>query len=373
MIDTEKSVNSGLRRELTGSPRRHEPRIRKSTDLHQTMSINQQIYADDQSAPATPGVVRRFFKSFAVQDWMVVVYLTLLNLAVLSAARTPQWATSVKDVGSLWIAGVATLILVRGGLLKHQFFGPLVYRLGIFGSVQLSYFYLDDVLPLVNPGALDLQLYALDLKLFGFEPAVWMDQFVNSTTTEWFAFFYFSYFFILAIHVIPMIMFCKERRMLAEFALGMIGMVCVTHLLYMVVPGFGPYKALPHLFQNQLPSGMWMDMVNDTVAAGGAFKDIFPSLHTGAPTFLALFSFRYRDRMPFRYSWPLLAFFAINIIGATMFLRWHYVIDVVAGLSLAFTMAYTASRVAAWDERRRDRAGHGPVWPPFGTRVGSPQ
>ena len=33
---------------------------------------------------------------------------------------------------------------------------------------------------------------------------------------------------------------------------------------------------------------------------------------------------------------PLLAFAALNIVGATLFLRWHWLVDVLAGLALAF-------------------------------------
>jgi len=102
------------------------------------------------------------------------------------------------------------------------------------------------------------------------------------------------------------------------------------------------------------------------VRSGGAMKDIFPSLHTAGPCFIAMFSFRNRDRLPFRFTWPLLAFFAANIIGATMFLRWHYVIDVIAGFGLAATAALVAPLVARWELRRRSAQGLGPLVPPFG-------
>jgi len=104
------------------------------------------------------------------------------------------------------------------------------------------------------------------------------------------------------------------------------------------------------------------------LSSGGAMKDIFPSLHTAGPCFIAMFSFRNRDRLPFRYTWPLLAFFAANIIGATMFLRWHYVIDVFAGFTLASVAALVAPRVTKWEVTRRRRQGLGPLVPPFGAQ-----
>jgi hypothetical protein len=250
-------------------------------------------------------------------------------------------------------------------MLRHTFWGPLMYRLAIYGTVQVSYFFFHDLLPIVNSGSLDSELYRFDLATFGFEPAMFMDSFVGAHTTEWFAFFYFGYFFLLALHVIPILMFSKDHRLLAEFALGMLVVFCIGHTVYMLVPGYGPYKAMAEHFQHQFPHGMWLDMVMTTVHAGGAQKDIFPSLHTAAPTFIALFSFRHRDKLPFRYTWPAVSFFAINIIFATMFLRWHYIIDVVAGLTLATSALVIAVRVVRWDFARRYARGLAASWPMF--------
>lgn len=86
--------------------------------------------------------------------------------------------------------------------------------------------------------------------------------------------------------------------------------------------------------------------------AGGALKDIFPSLHTAAPTFFALFSVRHRRLAAFRFTWPVVAFFASQIILATMFLRWHYLADIVAGLSLSGVAMVVASRAAALSRSR---------------------
>jgi len=51
---------------------------------------------------------------------------------------------------------------VRGhGLVTQPFAVALLYRLGVYGTVQASYFILRDVLPVVSARTLDHQLYAL--------------------------------------------------------------------------------------------------------------------------------------------------------------------------------------------------------------------
>jgi membrane-associated phospholipid phosphatase len=58
-------------------------------------------------------------------------------------------------------------------------------------------------------------------------------------------------------------------------------------------------------------------------------------------------------------------FLATQIIVATMFLRWHYLIDVVAGLVLAIAATLLAERIADWERLRRERLGVQPAWMPL--------
>ena len=189
---------------------------------------------------------------------------------------------------------VSVLLLVRGGLVRDRFFGPLGYRLAVYGTVQISYFELRELLPLVNPTSLDASLSWIDIKVLHFEPSLFMDRFVTPATTEWFAFFYFGYFALLASHVLPMVFFSRRGKLVAELGLGMILIYATAHTLYMVVPGYGPVRYLADRYQHPFPDGFWLRAVMNAVQSGGAQKDIFPSLHTAGPVFLALFSFRHR-------------------------------------------------------------------------------
>jgi hypothetical protein len=308
---------------------------------------------------------QKLLHSLGAADLLVFAYLLELNVAVLIAPPHPWRMQSLVQAGSLMLVFLVTLGIVRAELLHSPFWRALLYRVGIYGTVQSSYFFFKHLLPVVNPGSRDHQLFALDHLLFGFEPAVWMDQFVSPTSTEWFAFFYFCYFFLLAAHIFPIVFGARSQMLLGEFMLGMLIIVCIGHTGYILVPGFGPFRAMPEMFKHELPSGLWMDLVWSTVRSNGAMKDIFPSLHTAGPCFIAMFSFRNRDRLPFRFTWPLLSFFAANIIGATMFLRWHYVIDVFAGFTLATLAAVIAPRVTAWEVARRRARDLQPLVPLF--------
>ncbi len=319
--------------------------------------------AAHSSDRAEGALARRFIVDLGPQDWLVLGYVAVLLFAVLQGERGPAFPKNLAAVLALVACGVLGIALTRSGTVPEGWFKAALYRVSIYGPVQISYFFFRDLLPAINPGVLDHQLHFLDLRLFGVEPAMALDRIVTPSTTEWFAFFYFGYFFVLALHVVPILFMSQSQRVLGEFALGMVFTFCIGHTVYMLVPGFGPYRAMASQFQTTFPHGLWLDLVMDTVKSGGAQKDIFPSLHTAAPTFIALFSFRHRHRVPYRYTWPLTAFFALNIMVATMFLRWHYLVDVVAGLALATLASIVVVPIVDYDLRRRARLGLETLWP----------
>jgi len=308
---------------------------------------------------------RRTLRETAIHDFGVFGFLLALNGAVLGTPSSAERSFCLVRTGGLFVAFMISILLVRGRLLKHSWFAALIYRVGIYGVVQVSYFFLKHVLPLVNPTTLDQKLYELDLSLFHIEPAMAWDRYVNPTTTEWFAFFYFGYFLLMAVHIVPLVFFGRKKQIVGEFTFGILIMFSIGHSLYMVVPGYGPYRAMADAFQHPLPHGLWYDIVMDAVHSSGALMDIFPSLHTGAPTVLAFFSYRNRHELPYRYSWPAVTFCTANIIIATMFLRWHYLIDVIAGFTIAISAVLLSRPIVRWELARRRREGLGELWPEF--------
>jgi hypothetical protein len=329
--------------------------------------------SEQLSAPApAPAPARSFagrlWKNLAAQDFLIAIYFALMLGAVLTA-KGPGADESIRtvliDIGCL----AAGLVLTRGGILRQgTLLNGLVYRLTLFLCVFLSYFQLKFILPAVSPHSLDADLLALDLRVFGVEPSIAWDRYVTPHTTEWFAFFYFGYFFLLIAHVVPIMLLGKNRVRVAHFALGIFTVVCAGHLLYMAVPGWGPYRQLAGQFQHPLEGGLFWRLVRATVDAGGSQKDIFPSLHTAMPTYFAIYSFIHRRVFPFRFTWPFMAFAASQIIIATMFLRWHYLIDIIAGLTLATTAALVSHRVVLWETGRRAEQGLAPIFIPLDWR-----
>ena len=142
-------------------------------------------------------------------------------------------------------------------------------------------------------------------------------------------------------------------------------MVCAGgHVIYTLVPGVGPFRTID--FPAPIDGGFWWRQVQETVAQAGAQLDIFPSLHTAYPVYFTLHAWAYRRESPYRYVWFLIAIFAAHMVVATMFLRWHWFIDVIAGALLALTARAVGVAV---ERRERARADDDdprqPVWEPL--------
>jgi membrane-associated phospholipid phosphatase len=301
--------------------------------------------------------------------------LTLQDAAVLGLNGFLCWkaAFAIDGAGAetvreqlfvLFTVAIASVLAVRGELLEP---GPLrasFYRVGTLGSMIGTYLTLRALLPALHPELLDARLVAIDRVLFGQTPAIWLDRFANPHTVEWFAFFYYSYYWILGGYLIGTLLFDDGRRRY-ELLLGAALVAAVGHAGYTFVPGVGPWAYSELTFQHQLSGGPWWGRVLDAVTSAGAQLDIFPSLHTGFSLLCGLHAFRYRNERPFSYVWLATLFAVLNIIIATVFLRWHYGIDLIAGGLLAFTAHRTAITVWRWEGRREIERGVQAVWEPI--------
>lgn len=315
--------------------------------------------------PAHSAHTASWVRNWASQDWILVGYFLIL-LVALCIGEGPNRSACIIRVAADAGIFVFVLALVRGNVLRlGSLVSSLLYRTAIIATLLTTFFQLREILPAVSTRTDDARIYAFDLRVFGFEPSVLFDRWVTPATTEWFAFFYFLYFLILCVHVLPMAYFQRGTLVLGRFATGVLLVFMTAHVVYMIVPGYGPYWYLKDTFTHELQGGTFWRLVRETVDAGGAQKDIFPSLHTAAPTFFAIFSFRHRKLSPFKYTWPVMAFVATQIIVATMFLRWHYLVDIIAGLTLAISASYVGQYVSDWERGKRDRLGLQPAWEPL--------
>jgi hypothetical protein len=299
-------------------------------------------------------------QNLAVQDVIALAFHAYLFVRVSVAPDSPEATVARRLAFALFVITACALVLARSEVIRSRRARALTYRLGLFMPMVLSYFEMRVLLPALQPELMDYRLFAIDLWLLGTTPSVWMQAWNIEPVVEWLSFFYYCHFLVLTLLLIPAL-FVGSGRRLQELMAGSMLIVAAGHVLYTIVPGAGPVATLA--FEQPLQGGFWWHQVELTVATAGAQLDIFPSLHTAWPAYFTLHAFAYRHTQPFKWLWPMLAFVALNIIIATMFLRWHWFIDVALGLLLAFAARGFAAAVA---EREELRGGphdpRQPVW-----------
>jgi len=280
------------------------------------------------------------------QDWLLLLLHGYLLLRALPTHGQDDGQALLYAAG-LSCAFVVLLCLTRGELLRWPHVRAATYRVGLMGFVFAGYSLMSTLLPALRLSLLDSELLAIDQALFGQTLPALLEPFLIPGSVEWFSFFYFSYYWLLpgfGLHA----MLRHGGQRLAELSTGVVIVAAAAYVLYTLVPAMGPFIDYP--FATPLEGGFWWRQVSHVVAILGAKIDIFPSLHTAFPCLFALHAIRHRDR--YRWVWPLLAFQALNITVATVFLRWHYGIDTLAGILLALSAHFGAIAVARREQQR---------------------
>jgi membrane-associated phospholipid phosphatase len=176
----------------------------------------------------------------------------------------------------------------------------------------------------------DPELIALDQRLFGFQASVAIQRFITPARTAWMEFAYFYH--ILHIPLVGCFVYMYRPR--SRFREMMSGLIVVTFLGllgYILVPAVGPIYTLQNaytvplrqpipIFNQQLE---FMDLAR-------IHRDVFPSMHVAISFLVWLYAWR-NSRALFWALAPLV----LSLWVSTVYLRYHYLVDVVVGLLLA--------------------------------------
>jgi hypothetical protein len=255
-----------------------------------------------------------------------------------------------------------TVALVRGEVLPRGRARSIIYRTGVFFPMVFSYFEMRFLLPALEPNLLDAQLMAIDEAIFGVSP-VFTLQALNQypLAIEWLSIAYYSYFYIMALMLIPSL-YLESHRVMAQHLAGALIICAAGHVLYTLVPGGGP--VIHVAFDEPLQGGFFLEKVFETVRAAGAQYDVFPSLHTAYLSYFAIVAFTRRNEPIFRVVAPVLIVIAAHMVVATVALRWHWAIDVVAGLALAFAARFISIAMVRRELGRKEE-GRQELWEPL--------
>jgi membrane-associated phospholipid phosphatase len=199
---------------------------------------------------------------------------------------------------------------------------------------------LGDIIPSLWGRTFDDILIRTDVALFNGHPTLWMEKLINPMLTTLFQLAYISYYFMPL--SLGALLIAKHRdRELDEAMFGIVLCFYLSYLGYLLVPAIGPRFTLAHLQTMDLQAGPVTRSIQGILNSLEHNKtDAFPSGHTAIALMSLYYAWKHRERTLFRILLPLVSL----LIFSTVYLRYHYVIDVIAGVLLAVLTIFLAPR-----------------------------
>lgn len=242
--------------------------------------------------------------------------------------RTGAAAARARMAPSL---GQSVAVLVRD-------WAPLVLVIVVYDNFH-------DMTRLVRPDTVDEALARADAWLVGAPASVAIEAIVTPWLTELMTFCYALFFVFPTVVLVRAyargdVLLFREAgvAMSLAFYLGLVG--------YMLVPAVGPRFAFPERFTvplegwviTQPASVMWRSLQQ-------VDRDCFPSLHTAMSTIALAYLWRFRWMRGGRALFWVSAPFVAGLILSTIYLRYHHLVDVLAGFALAAGCVAAAPRL----------------------------
>jgi membrane-associated phospholipid phosphatase len=123
----------------------------------------------------------------------------------------------------------------------------------------------------------------------------------------------------------------------------------LSYLGYILFPALGPRFYLNNVQPTELNGLFITEHVQRILnQLEGIKRDAFPSGHTAITVLVLCLAYRY-NKGYFRIALPVVS----ALIFATVYCRYHYVIDVIAGFVLTFLTLVLGERYYAWWEQRQ--------------------
>jgi membrane-associated phospholipid phosphatase len=204
-------------------------------------------------------------------------------------------------------------------------------------AMNLLYFLLGTAIPAIHPEREDTALQAVDQALIGTNLSIRMQPWVHPVLTDFFSFCYMLYFAYLILGQFSYLF--GDLTVVKKYYAGLFSLYAVGYFGYSLFPALGPHLAMDEQFSVPLGGG-WLAETNENIVLNGSNRvDVFPSLHCGNALYILLSDYQHKRWRFWAYLVP-----CIGLWLSTVYLRYHYFIDVICGLLLGWLVWKLANR-----------------------------
>ena len=194
-------------------------------------------------------------------------------------------------------------------------------------AISLAYAHLGGALGRIGAPLRDPLLLQLDTALFGTTPSLRLERWIHPVVTDVLSLGYLTY--VPWLWLAMFLYWVGDLDVLKRFQAGLFSIYGIGFLGYSILPASGPYRSMAGMFHVPLV-GDWLTEINSfAVSIGSNGVDVFPSLHCAGSLFLLA-----ADRRFHRWRYRVLVLPSCVLWLSTIYLRYHYLVDCLAGFLL---------------------------------------
>ena len=276
---------------------------------------------------------RQALRACGAFEWVALAYLGISGALILIFRKNLPGAAAYSPAlaGLAWFAlqvGVAAILIAlswaasrwpsRGVVFARHWYPHLFF---LFCFEELHF-----LVHLIFPGWFDRWLIAFDYWLVGVHPTVWLEQFAGPTLNDFMQMAYITYFLYLI--VLGGILYARDEwRAYWSVMTSSILAYAIGYVISILFPIESPYYSLAALQRVELTGGFFTSLIGLLERFGRVHGAAFPSAHVSGSFVALLGAWRYRRWL----FWVFLPFFLLMLFS-TVYGRYHYIADVLAGL-----------------------------------------
>ncbi len=271
-------------------------------------------------------IIIRLSATLLPADWVIIAYLGLTSvLIVFRRKNLVRWylyllAHVTLVIAVLWVSLISESLPLLFRFLREWY--PLA-------TIPAFYWGVSPLTQMIRRGYFDDAVIRWENRLFKGQPSMFMSKHLPMIAlSEVLHLCYFSYYAIVL--SLPAVLYFQGRIgafrevVFAECLAFNVCLIC-----YIFLPVAGPRYVFEKI-GGQLAKGFLHRLTHIILSMGSSKGTAFPSSHSAIAVVVLLYAMRY-DTLAFIILCP----FCVGLVIATVYGRFHYAVDTIAGTVLA--------------------------------------
>ncbi len=300
----------------------------------------------------------RFVKHLSPTDFIIIVFYLFLSVSnLVFNSKIEYWYLII--VANFILISFILFLAKKDGESDSSFWKNLHYWY-VLPLVFFTFKEINVIIRTIHSVDYDWLLIAADRFLIGKVPSEVLINIANPILTEILQISYYSFFFLPVILALEM-QINKRPQELSFAIFTIIYGFLLSYIGYLFLPAVGPRFTLHNFSQTnkELPGLFLTNIIREIINSGEGIpsgtlnpmqvvqRDVFPSGHTQMTLLVMFLAVRYKSKLKI----PLIIVGAL-LIFATLYLRYHYFVDLLGGFAFMLFTILTNKQLYNWWQKK---------------------